>query len=307
MALHITLTGSYPPPLSSKDQTPTDADIQEAINLQIDAGLTILVDGQMRADIARLFASVISSSGDQYLPLKITGKIEPPKTSATVHDFMIAQAAAGGRRPVKAHLTGPVFLAENCRVTGAPYKGSTDRNLITDIAQALATEARFLREAGAEIVQIDEPTLGYGPLTYDKELAFGALEEIRKEISGLSVLHVCGDVTDIFDILLDAPVDVLNVEWEHLRKIDVDFEKLRDKRKRIALGCMAVDTDAVEELPRLEHTIRTARKRLKEGLWGVTPNCGLSQSVPTVARRKMERLAEAVRSLEGEASHVNLA
>jgi 5-methyltetrahydropteroyltriglutamate--homocysteine methyltransferase len=220
-----------------------------------------------------------------------------------VHDYQVARAAAGSL-PVKAHVTGPVFLAENCRTVGSPYQGSTDPNLIKDIARAVAAEARFLREAGPEIVQIDEPTLAYGPLTYEPKVAFEALEEIRKEISGLSILHVCGDVTDIFDTLLDAPVDVLNVEWEYLRKLDIDAKKLADKNKYIALGCMAVDTDEVEELPRLEHTLRTARKRLKDRLWGVTPNCGLSQSDPEVALKKMKRLAEAVKALENEAQHV---
>ena len=291
MPLEVTLTGSYPAPLN---RPVTDEDIRQAVRDQTQAGMTVLVDGQLRADIAGLFAPVVAPGDSVALPLKVTGKIKPLHSGITVDDYKIAKIEAG-KRQVKAHLTGPTFLAENCRINDALYQGPTDSALIYDIAEALAAEAQFLCAAGATIIQIDEPTLAYGP---DVKVALKALEIIVRKIP-FSILHTCGDVTDIFQQLLDAPVQVLNVEWEHLRGLDwANCRLLENHEKKIALGCLAVDTDTIESLPRIRQIVMTAVNRFGDCLWGLTPNCGLRLSTRDLAMRRMQILVQAAKDAQ---------
>jgi 5-methyltetrahydropteroyltriglutamate--homocysteine methyltransferase len=286
-----TLTGSYPPIQDAS----AEESIHRAVQDQIEAKIDLLVDGQIRSDIASLFFPIMVGGRDMPLPYPIERRIEIPTKPISLSDYQIAKKEAGGW-PMKAHVTGPTFLAQSCEIKKeAPYKPYPDRSLVMDIAQALAQEVRFLRDEGqAEYIQIDEPSFAFGA---NLEIGLEAVALVARE-APKSILHVCGDVTDVFDHLLMAPVDILNMEGDVLRDLDVNEAKLKAYGKQIAYGCLAVNTDHPETIRRLKRDVAAAIEKLGEGLWGLTPNCGLRLSPYMLARERMRLLVEVARDAE---------
>ena len=71
----------------------------------------------------------------------------------TVDEWRIAQAATS--KPVKGMLTGPVTIVNwSFRPPGVP-----DDRLFWAVAQPIAEEVGHLVEAGARIIQVDEPAV----------------------------------------------------------------------------------------------------------------------------------------------------
>jgi len=300
MELIATITGSYPPlPYSASNED----SINRAINDQIDAGIDLLVDGQVESDIAGIFAGHIEGFSNRIGRYPVIKKITHQESPITVSSFLYAKSLAQGKR-FKAHLTGPTFLAQSSEVgIDSPYTKNSDSALIFDIAYALAEEAKALTDAGAEYIQIDEPSFAYGANIRD---GLAAIEIITKHIKH-PILHVCGDTRHILNQLLSANVEILSVEGQYLRRlININANKLSSNNKKIAYGCMPVNTDHIESLRRLKREIVEAIDLYGvENMWAITPNCGLRLIESNEKSQKerlglkiMKRLAEVARQVE---------
>ena len=300
MKLIATTTGSYPPlppPASIEDS------IKRAIKDQLDAGIDLLVDGQVESDIAGIFAEHIKGFSNRAGRYPIYQKITPPEHPITVSSFLYAKSLAPEKQ-FKAHLTGPTFLAQSSEIRDTShYAKNTDRKLVFDIAHALAEEAKALSAAGAEYIQIDEPSFTYGA-NLDDGLA--AIEIITKHIKH-PILHVCSDIRHIFNRLLSANVEILSVEGQHLRRlININSNILSSNKKKIAYGCMPVNTNHIESPRRLIREIVEAVDLYGvENLWAITPNCGLRLIESDEISQKeqlgvkiIKRLAEVARKVE---------
>ncbi len=300
MKLIATTTGSYPPlplPASNEDS------IKRAIKDQLEAGLDLLVDGQVESDIAGIFAGHIDGFSSRVGRYPIDNKVKPPEHPITVASFLYAKSLAPEKQ-FKAHLTGPTFLAQSSEIRNPTYYSkNTDRKLVIDIAFALAEEAKALSAAGADYIQIDEPSFAYGA---DVEVGLEAIEIIAKHIKH-SILHVCSDTRHIFNKLLSAKVDILSVEGQHLRRlISVNSTTLVNSHKKIAYGCMPVNDNHIESPRRLIREIVEAVDLYgADNLWAITPNCGLRliESDEKSQRERLglkiiSRLAEVARKVE---------
>ena len=310
MGLKISTTGSWPPtydpekiilysPLDEQDRI-VHASIERAIKDQIDLEIDILVDGQVRGDIVSIFASKIPGFQGKSLPFEIIDKIELADEAITVLDYLYAKNLAG-EKLVKAHITGAMTLARAVTVTPeSPYVDRNDPKLVLDLAEVLGQEARYLVEAGAEIVQIDEPSLADG---VDIELAFRAMEKII-EIGEIPIpaLHICKNVTNIFDdVLTKSPVKIVSIEGDWLRNealLHIDNAFLSKCNKMIGLGCLAVRNYSVERVTTLQSFLDVMVDKLGEdNIWAVTPNCGLRHVPYEIALNKLEALKKAVETL----------
>lgn len=284
MKIIATITGSYPPlpPPSSKEES-----IKRAVKEQIEAGLDILVDGQVESDIAGIFAGHIKGYSSRVGRYPVHSRITAPDHPITVSSFLYAKSLAPDRS-FKAHLTGPTFLAQSSEVLdGSPYTTNVDRHLIFDIAHALVEEAKALSFAGAEFIQIDEPSFAYGANIKD---GLDAIDIITKHIKH-PILHVCGDTRHIFNQLLTSSVEILSVEGQFLRRlIHINSNKLSSSKKKIAYGCMPVNTGNIENPRRLIREIIEAIDLYgTENIWGITPNCGL-RLIESNEKSRKERL-----------------
>jgi 5-methyltetrahydropteroyltriglutamate--homocysteine methyltransferase len=310
MALKTSTTGSWPPiynPNESIRDLPDDEQdrkvhesIERAIRDQVELGIDILVDGQVRDDIVSLFAFKLPGYAGETLPYRVVGRVQPVDGPITVPDYLYARESAGDK-PLKAHITGPMTLARATLVdTESPYKSRNDPDLILDIAQALGQEARFLVEAGADIVQIDEPALADG---VNLDLAFKAMERVI-EIAEIPfpALHICKNVTRILEaVLTNSPVKMVSMEGEWLRHDKlrhINREYLARYGKQIGLGCIDVRNHSIDRLTAVQNFLDVMLHRLgEEYIWAVMPNCGLRPVPHDVALKKLKVMVEAARSL----------
>jgi 5-methyltetrahydropteroyltriglutamate--homocysteine methyltransferase len=305
MALKTSLIGSYPPidgakPYRQLPESDFEAlvqkSIERAIKDQMDLGIDILVDGQVRDDAVSLFCRHIPGFSGNTLPYRVVQLVRPSEQPITLSDYLFAKELADGK-PLKAHLTGPMTIAKGSDVDPASgYSGKTDPRLIMDIAEALGMEARYLVEKGAEIIQIDEPMLGNAS---DLDMAFQAMKKII-EIGKIPfpALHACGNVGGIFHQLLDhSPVRAISMEGNWLRQeelADINNETLRRSGKQIGLGCISVSDYKVEKNRTVENFIDQMVQRLGvENIWAIVPNCGLRLMRVDTARSKLEVMVAA--------------
>lgn len=300
MKLHTTLTGSFPPFGSDGSSDPILESIINAVREQIDANIDVLVDGQPRSDIVGIFANGVGLEGDG-LPYHVTRELARPSHSVTLLDLETAARATDGR-PLKAHITGPTVIAESCVLADAPqvYRGKDGfHHLTLDLAQALAEEARMIsqraRELNIQYLQIDEPSLAFGAdLSLAREAVGIVADAWRANGGGEVILHVCGDIANILSDLVEMPVDILNIEYVHLREAsEAAITRLKESNKKIALGVIPVNTRELPTAQRVAWDLLAARERFgEEHLWGATPNCGLRLSTPEMASKRIHLLNE---------------
>ena len=310
MALKTSSTGSYPPIDSEKpyqDLPEAELDvlvrksIERALKDQMELGIDILVDGQARDDIVSLFYKHIPGFSGNTLPYRVVNPVRPSQQPITLSDYLYARELASGKA-LKAHITGPMTIAKGSDVDPeSGYSGKTDPRLIMDIAEALGMEARSLVDAGAEMVQIDEPMLGN---KRDLDMAFQAMKKII-EMGKIPfpALHVCGNVGGILHQLLDgAPVRAISIEgnWlKHAELVDIDNETLRRTGKQIGLGCISVSDYKVEKTRAVETFIEQMLQRLgEENIWAIMPNCGLRLIPYEVTKSKLHVMVKATKAFQ---------
>lgn len=310
MSLKTSTTGSWPPvydPDRSIRTWPPDEQehlvkksIGRAIQDQIDLGIDILVDGQVRDDIVSLFATKLPGFAGKTMPYRVVNYIHPAEAPITVQDYLYAKSLAGDR-PLKAHLTGPISLARASYVDAdSPYRDRNDKELVFDIAKALGQEARNLVEAGAEIIQIDEPALTDG---VDLEVAREAIRLIVDigEIP-FPAMHICKNITKILGtVIIEFPVKMISLEGEWLRQKElahVNAAFLSQHDKQIGLGCISVRDYSIERLSTVQNFLDLMVNRLgEENIWAAMPNCGLRPMPHGKALQKLKIMVNAAKSL----------
>lgn len=310
MKLLTSSTGSYPPLFDPELGASVDSDeeresqiaasIERAIRDQIELGIDVLVDGQPRDDIVSMFLRHLPGCQGSALPFDIVDRVRPSNEPITTKDFQFAKRLAGSH-PLKAHITGPITLARNARIgPQSPYQSRNDPMLVKDCAIALGVEARNLVEAGANIIQIDEPLLVDD---FERSLAVEALKVVvdTGEIPTV-VLHVCGNVTQILrDIVIHAPIDVISMEAQWLTQPALRWiskESLLQHKKKIGLGCIRTNSQSTESIPQIRYFVDSMVVRLgPENIWAVMPNCGMRVLPYPIAYRKLAAMVEATRSV----------
>ncbi|MBC7109661.1 MAG: methionine synthase [Archaeoglobi archaeon] len=295
MEFLTTVVGSYPTHNLKDDnaEDPFRRAIEEAVRDQIEAGVKLISDGQVRGDMIKIFASKIMGYSIEKGRAVIVDRIQPPKEAITVNDFLLTKELAGDKAEVKGIITGPFTMALGSSVAkGAPYRNILDPELIFDLAKVQSEEARALTKAGAEVIQIDEPAFSLG---VDLEIGKETTEMISRNIK-VAELHVCGDVAHIFRKLLEMDVSVLDHEFTQTRNLDViEREMIESYEKKIGYGCVNTKMNEAESVEVIERRITEAVKKLgAENIW-IDPDCGMRLLSREVAREKLKNMVIASR------------
>jgi len=263
--------------------------IREAVRDQLEAGVELISDGQVRGDMIEIFASYIPGLTAEGEPA-VVGRVEPPRSSPVVLDYREAVRAADGRAEVKAILTGPVTLAHSLRVETDLYPSNDHPSLLKDLARALAVEARRLREAGAEVLQVDEPILSTGAVRVGKVARY-VNRVLRAFRGGTRVLHVCGRVVDVYEELEGRiKADVLDHEFAGHPE---NLEAVAAGSRPVGVGVVRSDEDRVERVREAVRLLERAREELGERIEFVDPDCGLRRLPRRVAREKLRVVRKA--------------
>ena len=297
--------------------------ITDSIAWQERMGLDVLVHGEFeRTDMVEYFAQQMNgyfttkhgwvlSYGSRCTRPPILAS--PPSISApmTVAEWQLAQAATD--KPVKGMLTGPVTIVNwSFRPPGVP-----DDQLFWAVAQPIAQEIGYLVEAGARVIQVDEPAVRERwPLpTEDADArraiyargVRAALNHVFNQPADVQMhTHMCyGDFGDIVPLWGDAGVDVASIEFSRSKDdsyIRQFYGLFADGHLQIGPGVFDVHSPhspgAGTMHDRLEHFLGFMDAT---DLW-VNPDCGLKTRGWDEIERQLSDMVAAARSRRQGAS-----
>ena len=191
-----------------------------SIGCQQQTGLDIITDGQIGwsdpvSHIMGALSGVQIGSLVRFFDTNtyfrqpvITSKINGT-ISILVDEFNFANRIATS--PVKPVITGPYTLARLSINQAYP----NDSSLFEDIGHVVAREVAALAQAGASIIQIDEPAILHNP--EDMPILRTLLEEIAA-VKGEARLALCsyfGDAAPLYEDLQLLPVDILCLDFTY--------------------------------------------------------------------------------------------
>ena len=288
-----TVVGSYPTGITINSEDDVRKAIEIAVADQEKLGVQIISDGQVRSDMVGIFAMNMKGYKKIGARYHITGRIEVPDKPASVDDYRYAKKIS--KKQVKGIITGPTTMAKSSVVEkSSPYKSNTDPELIYDLAYAQAAEARALMQAGAEVIQIDEP---FFSVDADMETGIKAVDIVAKNIE-LPAMHVCGDIRPIFKKLLETKVRILDHEFAVSKNLEaMDRGLIESYGKTIGFGCADSTTNTVESVEQIEKTIRAGIEKIgKKNMW-IDPDCGMRMRTREAASAKLRNMMEAVKRI----------
>ena len=285
--------------------------IELAVRDQIEAGIDIISDGQVRAGMVEIFARAIPGMTVEGNTPKVLGKIKPSVASISAEDLKYALKISegisreyspnqckieDGVKGVKGIITGPSTIIFSSIVEGF-YKNKDDA--IIDLANALKREAKFLEEAGAVYIQIDEPFLSTG--LPDIKTAKRAVEIITRDLKVPTAMHVCGNVSNVFEKLLTFHVDILDCEFAGI-PVNIDVLELAAnkgliKDKKIGFGCIDTKKKEVEDPKKVSELIKRGVECVGAENIIVDPDCGMRMLPKEAAFSKLKSMTEAVKWL----------
>ncbi len=311
--MFATLAGAYPPPPETADSV--DGALRAVLLDQLEAGLELLGDGEIGAPdpVALVVAgmdgvmagparAVIGTGWAAARPVvrrlpTLRGAALAPRWQAAT---TAAQALAGergeGPRPVRAEVLGPYTLGR------LADRGRLGRQRVTvAFAEALGAELAALAQAGALVVQVDEPALvEVGPADgAERSLAAEAWRRLAAAAPELhltlAVMHGAAEGAGAI-LLFDAP----------FRSYFFDLCAGPDNWRLISRapqdrGVIAGVADArVARLDSEEILVWGARYAAALGgrglaRVGIAPSAGLGALTHAQARAKIRSLGEAAR------------
>jgi 5-methyltetrahydropteroyltriglutamate--homocysteine methyltransferase len=260
--------------------------IKTAVNDQISAGIDIISTGQVRTDMISEFTRAISGVREHNSEKYVVSKIKFVKP-ITLDDLIYTRSLfPEAIKKIKAPITGAYTLAKSCRITeDSGYKNL--EQIAFDFAHVLNKEARAI-EPYVDIIQIDEPFFSCEFPEYAKEI----VSIVRQGIKIPVALHVCGDVSNIFQKLIDFDVDILDHEFagnpDLLKRIaSVSF------CQRIGYGIVKSYDPEIESVDKILKILELAIKFIPERKLILKPDCGLRNLPREVAYQKLANIVKA--------------
>ena len=318
------LAGRFPPRVRARelwrvdepylDEAQDDATLL-AIRAQEDAGLDVITDGEMRREsYSNRFATALDGvdidnpgtaldrSGHPNPVPRIVGPIRR-RHPVEVEDVRFLRRHTD--RPVKMTVPGPFTMTQQAQNDYYPDEPSA----ALAYAEAVNGEIADLFDAGADMVQIDEPYLQARP-EKAREYGVAALERALDGIRGLTAVHICfGYAAIIHDRpsgysflpeMAACSCDAVSIETGQSK---LDCSVLAElPGKRIILGVIDLGDHTVETPEVVADRIRRALPYVPAENVIPAPDCGMKYLPRDVAFAKMQALAAGARLVREELS-----
>lgn len=277
---------------------------KEWIATQEELGIDVLVDGEMyRGDMAAYFAEnlegfktsgLVRSYGNRYYRKPIIAGEIRWKGPITVNWWKFAQSLT--KKPLKGMITGPYTMMDWSFNEYYPSR----RDACLALAKALHEEVKALSDAGAKIIQIDEPAISARPEELS-EFAIEAIHTVTRGINAYFICHICyGAFEFIYPEMLKLPVDNFDLEMSNSELDLVELFRLHPFTKDLSFGVLDVHSHEVESVETIEKRIKKALEVIgPEQLW-VDPDCGLKTRSREEAVAKLKNMVEAVKKVRAE-------
>jgi 5-methyltetrahydropteroyltriglutamate--homocysteine methyltransferase len=317
--------------LSRRERTAADlADAQKeltrcAIAEQAQAGIEVLTDGMIRwpdpvSHVAGRLRGVKLGESAPYFntgssfrrPIVVSRPVRNPEQDRLVEEFQFARNALGrlptarereGKLSVKPVLTGPYTLARLSESNDPEY--ATVGARAGAFADALGGEVRALLDAGAALIQVDEPAItqfpedcatlaaALGPLVEARDAARKAGRQAR-----LALCVALGDAEAIYEKLIELPVDALLLDFVARPRLAA---KVAAVGSPVALGLGVVDgrNAELEDAGAVARLVEPILARLNGAQAFLGPSCGLESLPRERAYAKLELLSQVRAKLHG--------
>ena len=318
--LHVAIDAAHRGEFGIDDLHETQDDaVNLAVRDQEAAGVDIITDGEMRrigfftAEFyghmtgirelpARRKLGVIGH--DQRESYEVVEPLTAPNGLGLVAEYQYLRQQTD--RAIKMPIPGPYTLAGRLK-PGSIYK---DR---LEVAYALAdiinAEIKAVVAAGADFVQVDEPSYAVHASTPD---AFVKL--FNHTVSGVNAkigTHLCfGNFVGrpvakrtyhpVFPFVLDMNASQYALEFANRELSEIDLWREFPTDKELAAGLVDVKNYYIEKPEEVAERIRTALKYVAPEKLSVVPDCGFSQTARWAARGKLKALVEGTKIVRRE-------
>lgn len=258
-----------------------DSVVEEVILEQIEAGLDLVTDGQIRwyDPISHLTGRMEGIQTDGLLRFfdtnfyfrqpVIMGKVWRRKP-LVLDEFCFAKTVSS--KPVKVVLTGPYTLARSSILKTDAYRDF--KELVLDLAGVLSQEVAELAAEGAECIQIDEPSIlkHQADLDLFKE-ALAALAAVKGS-THLALYTYFGDVTPFYEVFQTLPVDILGLDFTYSVELPELIRRVGSE-KVLGLGLIDGRNTKLETKEAFFPVLEKVLSRLRGPFAYLNPSCGL--------------------------------
>ena len=331
--LPTTVVGSYATPSwlwtamgeidkGNYGQTDIRETLDDAVDLamldQERAGVDIISDGEMRRwYFVQSFYRRMSGLTEEDPPRKVglygydsparyrtVEKVSVPDGLGIVEEFQYARPRT--TRPIKVPCPGPLTLTIHIR----PREGYKSRlELAWEFAEVINKELKALVQAGADYIQLDEPSFAIIPGEFKEwiDLYNAAVEGVDAKLA----LHVCfGNLGSrprgkrtyswMFPELLEARADQLVLEFANREMSESDLWREFGVDKELGAGVVDVKSFHVEKPEDVAERTRELLKYVPAEKLYLNPDCGFFQLPRWLAYLKLEALAAGVEVVRQE-------
>ena len=314
-----------------------DAAVAHAVSLQEAAGLDVISDGEWRrasyigviAELADGFELSRTEDGRPWTV--VTGEVSVRDQGVVAAEVEHLRSLT--ERLIKVALPSPALLAERMWDADLSLEAyGTPRAFAEAVAPILQREAELVVEAGADIVQVDDPHLcllvdqevrahydkdDWGA---DEEAAFSVEmdNEVLVGIAGEAVraVHLCrragarvrgeayhsGGYGPIVPALEQLDTDHLTLEFSNPGAGDVEVFEQLPEHLEIGLGCVSVHPGEIDDAGQIVERVEQAAEVIGAERIVLNPDCGFAPG--SAARvdldevyRKLQYQAEAAERL----------
>jgi 5-methyltetrahydropteroyltriglutamate--homocysteine methyltransferase len=268
------------------------------------AGIDIITDGEIRRESYsnRLATALGGIDQDKAgSALDRTGHANPvPRVMGPITRLRPVEVEdvrflrANTDRLIKITLPGPFTMTQQAQ--DDYYKD--DEALAMAYADAVNAEARDLKAAGADVIQIDEP---YLQARHEKAKQYGvaAINRALAGIPGPTALHICFGYAHVVHTrasaysflpqLADSVVEQISIE---AAQPDLDLGVLKDlSNKTMIMGVISLGDPAVETAEQVAARIRRILGALPPERVIPAPDCGMKYIPRATAFGKLQALA----------------
>ena len=272
---------------------PFKESIKDSVIAQLDAGVDIISDGQVRGDMVSIFTRYIPGMKIEDGNAVIVSKIRNPTQEISIKDLKYAKKIMSeyydGNIPeghgVKGIITGPNTIVHSSRIAGF-YKNKEDA--IIDLAHSLKLEVDAIASKVEPVyIQIDEPFLSTGMV--DMRVASEAIDILHENLEIPLAMHVCGTLDGVFKDLAKFNVDILDMEFAGN---NVNIDVLEDNanlihNKKIGFGCVDSSVNTVDNVDDVDDLVVRAINIVGKDNLLLDPDCGLRRAPKDVAFEKL--------------------
>src|SRR5579883_2168412 len=276
-----------------------DDAVDMALRDQEEAGVDVVSDGEMRR--AGFFTAEFYA---HLTGLRVLEPISAPQGLGVVAEYQYARNRT--KHPIKVTIPGPFTLSGRL-VTGRVYKQRLDAAWA--FVPILNAELKALVEAGADFIQIDEPSPAIHP---ESKAEFAALFNAAvKGITARLAAHLCfgnyagrplgkRSYSMILDQMMEYRVEQLVLEFANRELAELPLCREISRDRELAIGLVDVKSYYLETPEDVAERIRQALKYVPVEKLTVVPDCGFSQTARWAARAKLRAMVEGARRVRAE-------